>query len=65
MNSPTDSEMLDWLSQRIYFPHNLPEDQIAISVPESISPLGTITLCFEDDAKQIRKIIRNQMELGK
>lgn len=67
MNSTeaTDTEMLDWLAERCWFPNDHPNDVIAVLVPERFAQNGSFTLNPEKDRKALRKAIHRAMELTK
>ena len=52
-----DTEMLDWLSERCYFPNDHPGDDLIVLVPERFSPNGSFTLNRDNDRDELRKAI--------
>lgn len=56
----TDTEMLDWLAERCWFPNDHPDNEIAVLVPEQFSPLGSFTCNRYDHRKALRAAITAQ-----
>ncbi len=59
----TDTEMLDWLSERCWFPNDHPNDVIVVLVPEKFAANGSFTLNPENDRKVLRNAIQKAMDL--
>lgn len=53
----TDTEILDWLADRCFFPDDHPSDKLVVLVPEKFSPVGSFTLLPENDRRALRSAI--------
>ncbi len=56
----SDTEMLNWLADRCYYPNDHPNDKICVLVPEEISANGSFTLNTENDRNALRAAILHQ-----
>ncbi len=57
----SDTEMLNWLSDRCYYPNDHPSDKLCVLVPESVSANGSFTLNTENDQNALRAAILHQI----
>jgi hypothetical protein len=57
----TDTEMLDWLSERCFFPNDHPEDDLIVIVPERFAAHGAFTMNAENDKAEFRNAVRKAM----
>ena len=57
----TDTELLDWLSMRCFFPNDHPGNDLVVLVPERFARNGAFTLNPENDKAALRKAIQNAM----
>lgn len=61
----TDTEMLNWLAERCFYPDDHPNNRICVLVPESIAPYGSFTLNRIHDRMALRAAILQQKEKEK
>jgi hypothetical protein len=52
-----DTEMLNWLADRCYYPNDHPDDSIAVLVPDKFAPHGAFTCGNENDRAALRNAI--------
>jgi len=57
----SDTELLNWLADRCYYPNDHPMEKICVLVPESISSPGSFTLNRETDRNALRAAILFQI----
>ncbi len=53
----SDTEILDWLADRCYYPNDHPSDRICVLVPESVAATGSFTLDRENDRNALRDAV--------
>lgn len=58
----TDSEMLDWLAERCFFPNDHPDNDLIVLVPERFAKWGTFTMNVDNDKRVLRSAIRSAMQ---
>lgn len=58
---PTDTEMLDWLAQQVFYPGDTPTHGVFAVVSDGYAPHGKFTGDPENDAAQFRAAIKQAM----
>lgn len=58
---PTDTEMLDWLAQQVFYPRDTPTSGVFACVSEEYAPNGKFTGDTENDARNFRSAIMQAM----
>ena len=58
--TPTDTEMLNWLSEQAYYPGEHPDDGVLVVVSEKYAPAGSFNVGQE--AKALRDAICKCMQ---
>ncbi len=61
----SDTDIVNWLADRCYYPEDHPQDKICVLVPESISAPGSFTLNRETDRNALRAAIIFQISKEK
>ena len=59
----TDTERLDWLSERCYLPGDHPDKGILVVVDEQAAPLGAFSCGRENDHAALRAAIDRMIAL--
>lgn len=58
---PTDTEMLDWLAQQVFYPGDTPTNGVFAAVSDDYAPNGKFTGDPVNDAAQFRAAIKQAM----
>ena len=58
---PTDTEMLDWLAQQVFYPRDTPTNGVFACVSEEYAPNGKFTGDPQNDARNFRVAIMQAM----
>jgi hypothetical protein len=58
----TDTEILDWLSARCFYPEDLPCDDLVVLIPERFAGHGAFTCNPEKDKRALRVAIENAIK---
>ncbi len=61
MRQATDSDILDWLAERCFFPNDHPEDDLIVIVPERFAAWGEFTMNPQNDKRVLRRAILKAM----